>query len=312
MTRRRIIGIALDMGYQPNGIARQLRSQKTETLGIIIPAADKRFSDDFFSELIMGVGYAAAHHSYDLLVSAQTSADEMSAYRRIIGGNRVDGVILARTRRHDPRIAYLKEKGLPFVVSGRAAPDELSDFPYIDVDSQLGLYQIVNHLTTMGHQHIGLLLPPEDIAYTPYRLAGYQQGLAAAGIPYREEYTVYSDLRRGGGEAAARHLLSRYPMLTALVACNDAMALGAMKAITDMGKVVGRDIAVTGFDNITVAEYANPPLTTVSQPIQEIGQHLVEMLIQIIHQRPPTESQILLSPIVIVRDSCGAKERQNK
>jgi LacI family transcriptional regulator len=306
-TRRRITDIALDMSYQPNVIARQLRSQKTDTLGIIIAADSTRFSDDFFSELLMGVGYSAASYGYDLLVSAQTSTDEMSAYRRIIGGNRVDGVIVARTRRNDPRIAYLKAKQHPFVVSGRGAPDELSDFPYIDADSQAGLRLIVNHLTALGHQHIGLILPPTEMAFTTYRLMGYQQGLSDAAVPFRESYAVHGDLRRSGGEQAAHELLKAHPQLTAIVACNDAMALGAMQAVKALGLRVGSDIAVTGFDNIPTAEYADPPLTTVSQPIQEIGQHLVEMLIQIIHQRPLSEPHVLLSPKLIVRDSCGAK-----
>ena len=305
-TRQHIMETAIQMGYQPNGVARQLRNQKTDTIGIIIPSDDTRFSDDFFSELVLGVGFAAAHFGYDLLLSAQTSADEMSAYRRIVGGNRVDGVILARTRKHDPRIAYLKEKHLPFVVSGRSAPDEISDFPYIDVDSQSGIAQMTAHLIGLGHVHIGLILPPDDMAFTRYRLDGYKDALLSANLPYRDDYVVYGDLRREGGASATRQLLARHPHLSAIVACNDAMALGAMRAVTDMGLRVGVDIAITGFDNIPSAEHAHPPLTTVRQPIQDIGQHLVEMLIKLIHREPLGERQILLSPMLIVRESCGA------
>ncbi len=307
-TRRHIVDIALSMGYQPNAVARQLRSQKTDTIGIIIPAHDSRFSDDFFSELLMGIGYAAAHNGYDLLVSAQTSSDEMSAYQRIVGGNRVDGVILARTRRSDPRIAYLKEVGIPFVVSGRAAPDEPSDFPYIDADSQQGIYAATRHLIQLGHRNIGIVLPPLDIAFTPYRLMGYQRALLEANLPYEQANVTYGDLRRFGGQQAAHALLTQRPQLTAIVACNDAMALGVMQAVESLGLRVGADIAVTGFDDISVAEYATPPLTTVRQPIQEIGQRLVEMLIHIIHRQPLEHPQTLLSPTLIVRQSCGAKQ----
>ena len=305
-TRQQIIDLAYGLGYQPNMVARQLRNQKTDTLGLIIPSGASQFSNDFFSDLLMGVGHAAAHRGYDLLVSAQTSTDEMEAYHRIVGGNRVDGVLLARTYRNDPRIAYLKERNHPFVVSGRSAPGEDSDFPYIDVDSQLGIFWIMQHLTRLGHQRIAILLPPEAIAYTPYRLAGYRQGLEEAGLPYNEAYVIYSTLQHAGGYAATRDLLSEHPDVSAIVACNDPMAFGAISALQELNIQVGRDIAVTGFDDITAAEYANPALTTIRQPIREIGHRLVEMLAQIIDNQPLTEPHILLSPELIIRDSCGA------
>jgi LacI family transcriptional regulator len=305
-TRQHIIEIALEMGYQPNMVARQLRARKTHTVGIITPSASGRFADDFFSELLMSVGHAAAQHGYDLLVTAKTTADEMDAYRRIVGGNRVDGMVIARTRRRDARIAYLRAAQHPFVVSGRAAPDEDSDFPYIDVDSQLGIRMIVNHLTNLGHQHIALLLPPEKVAFTPYRLAGYREGLEDAGLPFREEYVLHSDLSRNGGQQSAHHLLENYPQISAIVACNDPMAIGAMNAVQTRQMRVGHDVAVTGFDDIAAADYTHPRLTTVRQPISEIGQRLLEMLIQIIHQVPVEEPQVLLSPELVVRESCGA------
>jgi LacI family transcriptional regulator len=304
-TRQQIMQTATQMGYQPNGVARQLRNQKTDTIGIIIPSDETRFSDDFFSELVMGVGYAAAHLGYDLLLSAQTSADEMGAYQRIVGGNRVDGVIIARTRRHDPRIAYLKKANLPYVVAGRSAPDEITDYPYIDVDSQRGIALATEYLIGLGHTHIGFIAPPQELAYTAYRLAGYIDGLHHANLPYRPDYVVYGDLRREGGAQMTRMLLREYPHITAIVAGNDAMALGAMTTITDMGLRVGVDVSVTGFDNIPSGEHAHPPLTTVRQPIQEIGQHLVERLISLIHREQLGETQTLLSPMLIVRESCG-------
>ncbi|GIL09121.1 MAG: transcriptional regulator [Chloroflexota bacterium] len=306
-TRQQIVEIAYSLGYQPNMVARQLRAQKTDTIGMIIPAYDHQLSEDFFSELLIGVGYAAAQFGYDLLISARSSGDQMDAYRCIVGGNRVDGVLVARTCRNDPRIAYLKSLNHPFVVSGRSSPDEASDFPYIDADSQLGIRMMVNHLTALGHQRLALLLPPENIAYTPYRLNGYKEGLAEASLPYRDEYIIYSNLRREGGYAAAQHLLDRHPDVTAIVASNDPMALGAMLAVHERGLQVGRDIAVTGFDDIPAAEYANPPLSTVRQPIHTIGQRLTEMLIKIIHNEPLDEPQILLTPELVIRGSCGAK-----
>lgn len=301
-TRQHIIDIAQRLGYQPNGIARQLRSQRTNTIGLIIPEDD--FSDGFFNQFIMGMGRVAARHHYDLLISTQEpGVDEISAYHRIAGGNRVDGMVVARTRQDDPRLDYLLELKLPFVVSGRSASN--SNFPFIDADSQAGVRMAVNHLTALGHQHIGLILSPKDMVFTGYRFTGYCLGLEDAGIGYREEYVVTGDLRRSGGYVGAQYLLEYYPHITALVACNDLMALGALQAIQERDLQVGGDIAVVGFDDIPAAEHTRPSLTTVRQPIYEIGSRLVEILVDIIEGRPPKELQVLLQPTLVIRDSTG-------
>lgn len=303
-TRQQIIEAAETMGYQPNLIARQLRSQRTQTLGLIIPYNDHSFSNDFFHQLMLGIGDEAALAGYDLLISAQPPGEgEMEAYQRIVGGNRVDGMILARTRAHDPRIEYLRKIQHPFVVSGRAAPDEPSDFPYIDVDSQVGIQMATTHLIKEAHEHIGLILPPAEMAFTNYRLQGYQAALENAGLPYNPTYIFYGDLVRGSGYTGANTLLDQHPEITALVACNDLMALGAMSAIQHRGLQVGRDIAVTGFDDIPAAEYAHPPLTTVRQPIYEIGQRLVKMLLGLIDGQAAQEMHIVLQPELVIRAS---------
>lgn len=309
-TRQYILDTAKQMGYQPNIIARQLRNQRTNTIGLIIPDNEHTFSDGFFSQLMMGVGRGASSLGYDLLISAQLSGDEeMDAYRRIGGGNRIDGIVVARTRQNDPRIAYLNECGLPFVVSGRLSPDKISDFPYIDADSRAGLQMAVNHLATLGHQHIGLILPPEDMAYTAYRFSGYCEGLSDANIVYRDEYVVTGDLQRSGGYRMANELMSRFPELSAIIACNDDMALGAMKAVQERRRVVGQDVSIIGFDDIPSAEHAYPPLTTLRQPIFEIGTRLAEMLIQIVEDRPPATQQMLLQPTLVIRESTGPCKR---
>ncbi len=311
-TRQHIQALADTLGYQPNLLARQFRSQRTHTIGIIIPAHDYTFSTGFYSQLMLGIGDSSSLEHYDLLISAQEPGDdEMAAYRRMVAGNRVDGMIVARTRQNDARIRFLAERGHPFVVSGRGAPGEASDFPYVDVDSQAGIRSAVRHFVELGHHEIGLILPAPDMAFTEFRHEGYRQGLAEAGIPYRPEYVVYGDLWWTGGFQGAQSLLDRHQELTAIIACNDLMALGAMSAIQGRGLQVGRDIAVAGFDDIPAAEYAYPPLTTVRQPIYEIGQRLVKMLIAIIAGTPPPETQVLLPSSLIVRASSGFERRRD-
>lgn len=305
-TRAHILKIARELGYQPNLVARQLQSQRTYTIGLIVPASERCEEDDFFSTLLKGVTYSAAQFRYDVLVSGQLpDVDEMDAYRALVGGNRVDGMILARTNRNDPRIAYLKTVGHPFVVAGRSAPEENSDFPYIDADSRLGISMLVEHFVTYGHRHIGLILPPDQVAYTAYRYSGYRDGLAAANLPYRESYVAHGDLRREGGRQAAAQLLEELPEMTAIIACNDLMAMGAMQAVKERGLVVGRDIAVGGFDDIPAAMHHRPSLTTIRQPICEIGEQLTEMLLKIIMEQPLAQTGILVAPQLMIRESSG-------
>lgn len=307
-TRRRIVEIANSLNYQPNLLARQLRMQRTQTLGLIIPSADNSISNEFFSQLLLGIGDAASRVGYDLLVSAHSPGEpEMAAYRRIVEGNRVDGVILARTRQQDGRIAYLQRLKHPFVVNGRGAPGESNDFPYIDVDSQKGIASIVRHLVDLGHRQIALILPPPEIAFTEYRRMGYRDGLGAENLDYREDYVVHGDLQRTGGFQGANNLLDAHPEITAIVACNDLMALGAMHAAQARGLEVGADLSITGFDDIPVAEVAHPPLTTVHQPIYEIGRRLADLLSRIVNGEPPEQMQMLLSSTLVVRASSGLR-----
>lgn len=301
-TRQHIIAIAERLGYQPNLAARHLRSKQTKTIGMVIPLT-AYFSDPFFMELLSGVGRQAAEYGYDLLLSAQQPGEEeLNAYRRIVASSRIDGVVVARVQRDDPRITFLKEAHHPFVVFGRS---NANDYPYIDVDGRAGVHQIVLHLARLGHRRIAFVLSPPQLAFTALRYEGYCQGLAEAGLPLDTAYIVQGDLTRASGHAAAARLLALPEPPTAIVACNDSMALGAMLAVQEQNLVVGRDVAVAGFDDIPAAASANPPLTTVRQPIYDIGRQALDMLIRVIRNEPIENLHVLLVPELIVRASSG-------
>ncbi|NDJ79161.1 MAG: substrate-binding domain-containing protein, partial [Chloroflexi bacterium] len=240
---------------------------------------------------------------YDLLLSAQMRGEEeLSAYRRMVAGGRLDGMVLARVMQHDPRIDYLNDVLHPFVVFGRS---ENPTYPYIDVDGVKAIYQLVQHFVDLGHRRIGFILSPPELAFTTHRLNGYRQAFGDFGLTYDERYVVPGDLTRQSGWQQAHNLLDLSPPPTAIIACNDIMALGAMRAIKENGLVVGQDIAVAGFDGIPEAEYAMPPLTTVAQPIHDIGARLARMLILLIRGEELEEPQVLLEPQLIIRESSG-------
>lgn len=303
-TRDKVHLAAEELGYYPSTTARQLQKRRTDTIGFVIPTFGPRFSDPFFSELLAGIGNEAARNHMDLLVStrAPDTPEEQEAYRRLVDGRRADGMLVVRTRAEDPRLAYLIERGFPFVAFGRS---HAQDFPYLDVDGQKGMRDAVQHLIDGGHQHIGYVSAPLNLTFASHRLAGYRQTLQENGLPYDEDLIVEGALTEEDGYRAAHHLLSRDLRPTAIALANDLMALGAMRAAHERGFAVGREVAITGFDDIPLASHANPPLTTVRQPIYDIGRRICHMIIQVIRDEPMAERHILLEPVLVVRESSG-------
>ena len=299
-TREKIIAAAEELGYYPNLTARQLQKQRTDTVGIILPTFGPRFDDPYFSKILAGIGDELARSGFDLLISTcPPGPGELAAYRRMDGGRRVDGLIVVRTRRQDERISYLTRTSLPFVVFGRTDLD--LDFPFIDEDGQAGLTMLVQHLVSLGHRRIGYISAPSDLMFAKFRLEGYRQALSEAGLAYEESLVTYGDLTQRGGRKVARHLLDVRPMPTAIIAANDLMALGTMAVAQEQGLRVGQDLSVAGFDDIPFAEISS--LTTLHQPIYDIGQQLSQMLVSLIQGKPLAERHILLKPELVVRSS---------
>jgi LacI family transcriptional regulator len=301
-TRMRVLQAAEQMGYRPNVSARRLQQQRTETLGFVIPTHGPRFSDPFFSELLTGIGNEAAEQEYDLLVSTRAPGrDELKTYERMVMEQRVDGMLVVRTRHQDQRIAYLLKRSFPFVAFGRSNLE--ADFPHLDVDGKEGMREITQHLIDLGYRRIAYINAPVDLVFASHRLAGYKEALAANDIPCDKTLVFVGALTERSGHRAATHLLAQDPRPDAIAACNDLMALGAISAARKLGLTVGHDLAVTGFDDVPLAAHAHPPLTTVRQPIYTIGRRICRMLIRILETSRVEDRQVLLKPKLIIRAS---------
>lgn len=301
-TRALVHQVAADMGYTPSSLAQRLQKQRSETIGLILPTSGPRFSDPFFSEFIAGIGNQATERGYDLLVSTRPPGDqEMEAYRQSMQGRRVDGFIIVRTRRQDDRIQYLRQANFPFVAFGRS--EGPLDYPFVDEDSQQGMRLLAEHLVEMGHQRIGLITGPNYLMFTFHRIQGLIEGLEQNSMALEQNLVREGDLTQRGGYTQANQLLNLPTPPTAIVACNDLMAFGAMSAAQERGLEVGKDIAITGFDDIPMAEYSHPPLTTLHQPIYKIGAQVCEMLIKKILGEALEPYQIILKPSLVIRQS---------
>jgi LacI family transcriptional regulator len=212
-------------------------------------------------------------------------------------------MLVARTRVNDRRIAYLSEIGFPFVSFGRSDLD--LDFAYVDEDGYKGLQLVVDHLVGLGHTRFAFISAPINLMFCAYRTAGLEASLEYHGLSLDPAYRIIGDLTQHRGFQAMDQLLDLSPPPTAVIACNDLMALGAISAAQKRGLMVGRDVAITGFDDIPLAEHSNPPLTTVHQPIYDIGRQTCAMLIQLIQGKDPPVRHALLQPELIIRESSG-------
>jgi LacI family transcriptional regulator len=308
-TKAEVRLVADEMGYIPNIHAQRLQKQRTDTIGFIMPTFGPRFSDPFFSEFLAGIGNKAANLGFDLLVSTRPPGTmELQAYEKNVRSPRVDGFIIVRTRQQDQRIKFLSQMQIPFVAFGRML--DHNDYAYVDEDGEYGMELITCHLADLGHKRIGYLDAPAEFMFGHYRRQGFLAGLKDNKLEIDEELIVAGDLTQRAGFQLGTDLLTSEDPPTAIVASNDLMALGVISAAHQLGLEVGKDIAITGFDNIPLAEHCHPPLTTVHQPIYQIGEMVCEMLIKQIRGETLEQDQILLQPSLMIRQSSiGTKNK---
>ncbi len=274
-TRERVLDAARELGYRPSGVARSLKRRTTQTLGLIITDIE----NPFFPQLVRAVEDVAREHGFALLLcNATDDVDREASYLDLLVDRRVDGVIIAVSGLGARHGEWLAEPPLPIVLVNTVAPG--LPHPSIASDSVDGGRQAGTHLLDLGHRRIGILTAGARNADAPARVAGVRKALAAFGLDPDTAPVVFGEPDVGGGETALCQLLELAPDTTGVVAYNDLMAIGAMRAIRASGRMVPGDISVVGFDDVAIAAYTDPPLTTVAQSIAELGRWAVERLVE--------------------------------
>lgn len=290
-TREHIKRVAREMGYAPS-----------DTLGFIIPSLSPRSADPYFSELLAGITHEAAERGFDLLVSTSAPGPEENyAYLRLINSRRVDGMIVARPRWRDERIEMLKQKKFPFIVIG--ATNLQGEFLTVSEDSVAGARLVVEHLAGQGHQRIALVNTPNELFFSSDFLAGFHEGMQQAGLNVNPDYIQTSELSQKDGYRVAQTLLSKPEAPTAIIAADDIVALGVMAAIQDQGLEVGSDVLVTGYGDILLTEYSQPPLTTVHRPAYQLGQQACRMLMAQVRGESLEQDNVVFTPSLVIRQS---------
>ncbi|MDK2879278.1 MAG: LacI family transcriptional regulator [Thermoanaerobacteraceae bacterium] len=305
-TKKKIFDIAKQIGYEPSIPARTLTKRKTNILGLIVPD----ISNPYYGEVVRGIEDTCHIYSYNvILCNADNRREKEFQYIDILKNRWVDGIIFHSDYFLKEHFEAFKSKNIPVVLAGRAT--EL-DTAYVAIDNFKAAYDAVNYLISLGHERIGIIHGPLDgmkeTVDSVARLMGYRKALEEAGLNVYDELHMEADFKAKGAFLAAKKMLEGRIKPTAIFAISDMMAMGAINAIYDSGLRCPEDISVMGFDNIDLCEVTRPALTTIAQPMYEIGAIAARMLIKMIENRETGNIQpkkIILDHKLMIRDSCS-------
>jgi DNA-binding LacI/PurR family transcriptional regulator len=277
-------------------------TQRTESIALILPeTANRVFSDDaFFPAMIRGVSIeldAADKQLVLMMAGSHASHDRVERYAM---AGHVDGVMFASMHGADPLPGKLARLGIPVACCGRPMSPPVTPVPYVDVDQLGGVTQAVQHLVGIGRRRIATVAGPQDMVAGVDRLRGYRAALEQAGLA---EHAAIGDFTRESGQRAMDRLLAEDPELDAVFVASDMMAHGALQALRDAGRRVPTDVAVIGFDDFEMSRYSDPPLTTVRQPIVDMGRTLARQMLGLVDGEPDVPSAVVLPTELVVRAS---------
>lgn len=306
-TKELVRRVAAELNYVPNLEARRLQDplHGSGTIGIILGSESLRFSDPYFGNLLSAMVVEADKHGLQLQLSTPPpDADSTAPYDQAVRQRRVDGFVLVRTLVDDPRVDFLLERNVPFVTFGRTMNSDRHAVVDAVADS---LGPAVVHLVEFGHRRIACLAEPLHFAIAAQRLASFSKAIEDAGafIGLEEPTILVAGFHEDDGLAATTQLLTAPNPPTAIVALNDLLALGALRAAENLGLHVPGELSVVGFDDIGAAGLVRPGLTTMRQPAEDVGAMLVDELVPMLETRSPAKSERLVTPSLVVRGSTG-------
>jgi LacI family transcriptional regulator len=302
-TRELVTKTADKMGYFPNRAARQLRRQKADTIGFIIPSISKRFDEPFFPEFVSGMGEESSIRDFDLLVAnATTDEGESTLYHRWVNSRKVDGFILNRIRKHDWRVNFLAQRRIPFVGLGKS--QDGVDYPCVRIEGADAYLHLVQHIQAKGFSRFAFIGGPNDLVDHIDRLKWFKSALGKCGLPLDRNSIISTHMSSTAGYEAAHTVLANSIPPDAVLCVNDETAFGVLHAAHERGLMVGTDLAVVGFDGVQDAKHSEPPLTTLDIPIFDIARQLVDMLLKTI-AGDVVQTPVVIEPALLIRASTG-------
>jgi DNA-binding LacI/PurR family transcriptional regulator len=302
--RARVLRVIQEHHYTPRAAARSLASSRTNAVGLLIPdSAAFIFRDAFVPQVILGISETCNRHGYIMMLSTVIPEMEQDFYERVLRGHHVDGLIVMCSNIDDPVLPLLIHDPTPLVLVGRHP--YLRDLNSVDVENRDGALQAVRHLIGLGHERIASITGPQHSAAAMDRRDGYKEALVEARLTIRSDLIVEGDFTQEGGRLAMQTLLGLAEPPTAVFVASDTMATGALQAARELGVSVPDDLALVSFDDLPVASLIVPSLTTVHQPLHDLGAAAAELLLKRLDQPEAPPEQVWLPTTLVIRESSG-------
>jgi DNA-binding LacI/PurR family transcriptional regulator len=304
-TRNRVLEAARQLDYQPNISAQRLVTGQTRILAYVERQTPERaFADAFLPQVLRGVHDAASASNYEVLFAPVPLENGANRCDRLLRGGHVDGIILSGPRTDDLELRQLLETEAPIVLQGNWPGVAVAS---VDIDNVKAAKLAVEHLLGLGHERLGMIVHA-PLAYTAAaaRLQGYQEVLGSNGLTPEANHFIVADFTPASGEEAMEALLQSGPPPSAVFVSSDTVAIGAIRAAQRLGYRIPEDLAIVGFDDIPMAVYTEPPLTTIRLPAYGIGWGAADLLIRLINNEEVRETSVLLDTELVSRESCGA------
>ncbi|MCS6830243.1 MAG: LacI family DNA-binding transcriptional regulator [Armatimonadota bacterium] len=300
-TAERVWQAVRELGYRPSSVARSLIRQRTDTIGVILEERQELVLDPYVMSVLEGILEYTVPRNYPVKIVSMLYQQRPDSFLAHVDDGSVDGVMLVAPRTHSAALQWAQQADIPAVVVGSTLPN--TPLPCVDVDDTAAIYRVVRWLIELGHQRIGHIAGPQTQWSAKRRLQAYYQAMQDAGLAVKSEWVVEGRYTPPSGNEAMQQLLNAAPELTAVVCGNDWMAMGAMEAIHQKGLHVPEDISLVGFDDIDTAQWVAPPLTTIRQPMRQIGVKAAEMIIEQIETGKRACEVVLFPAEIVVRQS---------
>lgn len=305
-TKRIVREAMAELGYHPNHHARSLANRNTQTIGIVMPSSgNSAMQNPFFPEVIRGISTKAHENHYGLYMTTGNTQEEIcEGVINMVQGGRIDGLVLLYSRIDDELIDYLLKVRFPFTIVGK--PYQNQDLiTHVDNDNFRAAREATTHLIDLGHERIGFVGGGLDLVVTMDRLLGYEKATRVAGLPFRNDYIVHQEFLQEGGREAINKLMSVDNPPTGLVVADDIMAFGIVNALSEMGLSVPDDISIISFNNVMLAEYATPALTSVDINIFQLGYSAADCLFKLLNKEDLPSKRMTIPHSIIERQSCS-------
>nr|WP_311289772.1 LacI family DNA-binding transcriptional regulator [Paenibacillus glycanilyticus] len=303
--REEIRQIMARMGYKPSMIASALTGKKTYALGLLVPD----ISNPFFAEIARAVEDEGQRHGYSVFICSTDNKDEKALhYAALLQQKNVDGVIISTGMKDLSVLNPLLQGGVPVALLAREFPSV--EVPSVVVDDYAGGAAAAEHLILLGHSRLAVLAEQDSISSSRERVKGFRQTAEAAGLVLEPLFVV--SCGHNDGKDRAMELLQMKDRPTAIFCCNDLLAIGALRAAKELGLRIPQDCSIIGFDDTVLASVTDPPLTTVAQPIEQMGQRAVQLVVRRIGQPGEVSERVVLAPSLTIRQSAAVPSQDSR